>query len=122
MQERESGPQNGGEVGQLGTGQVENDDGNEPAPAPQPGVVGGGDQGAHPGSLGGERGREFFGEEPGMSEGAAPANEGGDEERERFYSELDWDDIAEAFIGSLVAGLVLLLLFRALSGRGRKRG
>jgi hypothetical protein len=40
-----------------------------------------------------------------------------DEETERFYSELDWDDIAEAFIGSLLAGLVLLLVFGALRRR-----
>jgi hypothetical protein len=60
MQEHEAGPPPGGEVGSLGTGRVEHDDGNEPVQEPQPGLVGGGDQGAHPGSLGGEPGREFF--------------------------------------------------------------
>ena len=33
-----------------------------------------------------------------------------EDEDERFYSELDWDDIAEAFIGALLAGLVLLVI------------
>ena len=43
-----------------------------------------------------------------------------DEEHESVLSELDWDDIAEAFIGSLLAGIVLLLLMR-LSMRAKRR-
>jgi hypothetical protein len=43
------------EVEELGTGDIEHDDGTEPrGDDPEPGVVGGGDQGAHPGALGGE--------------------------------------------------------------------
>jgi hypothetical protein len=52
---------------------------------------------------------------------AEQEQEGDDEERERFYSELDWDDIAEAFIGSLTAGLVLLLILGVLLRRSGKR-
>jgi hypothetical protein len=37
-----------------------------------------------------------------------------EEQDESFLSELDWDDIAEAFLGSLLAGIVLLLLMRLM--------
>jgi hypothetical protein len=54
-QPAESGEHRPGEVSELGTGEAEEDDGNEPQDDPAPGIVGGGDQGAHPGSLGGEQ-------------------------------------------------------------------
>ena len=36
-----------------------------------------------------------------------------------MLSHLDWDDVAEAFIGGLLAGLVVLLIARALPVRKR---
>jgi len=119
-----------GEVSELGTGRAEDDDGNEPVHEPEPGVVGGGDQGGHPGALGGEPAPDIAAaaavEGHPMSEDEARIAEADDEEDEdededeRFYSELDWDDIAEAFIGALLAGLVLLVIAGALR-RGRRR-
>ena len=41
---------------------------------------------------------------------------------ESFLSELDWDDIAEAFLGSLLAGIVLLLLLRLAMRAKHRRG
>ena len=40
----------------------------------------------------------------------APPTESEHEAPERFWNDLDLDDIAESFIGSLAAGLVLLVV------------
>jgi len=123
VEEREQG-HSAEEVSELGTGIADEDDGSEPFSTPEAGIVGGGDQGAHFGSLGGEPAPDATAAFRGaarMSEGPEVQTGEDDEERERFHSELDWDDIAEAFIGSLIAGVVILLILRVLPTRRRSR-
>lgn len=125
MDEHEHSESPADDVSEIGTGRAEDDDGNEPSTQPEPGVVGGGDQGAHPGSLGGVPAPGF----PSSAQGRAlmstdtpvqPNEEGEDgEDGDHFYSGIGRADLARPIIGGLLAGAAIVVILLLLARRER---